>query len=205
MVAVGAKGTILQWNGQAWSSAASPVGLTLRSVWGRSPKDIYAVGEAGSIVHFDGQRWALQPSGTQRNLNGIHGNRSSVMAVGAWGTLLTLTDGRWAPMPLPTQPTLNAIAVEDNGQAVAVGDIGALLEYDGQTWREANSGTGHPLYTVARIDQGWLAAGREGTVIAKEGSAWLKKKSGPAQLMGIGRGDKGQLLIVGALGTIHMP
>jgi hypothetical protein len=127
------------------------------------------------------------------------------MAVGAWGTLLTHTDGRWTPMPIPTQPTLNAIALDGNGQAVAVGETGALLEYDGLTWRATASGTGHGLLTVARFGQSWVAAGREGTVIAREGAAWVKKKSGPGQLMGIGRGDKGQLLIVGALGTIHMP
>lgn len=134
--------------------------------------------------------------GTQRNLRGIHGNASSVMAVGEWGTLLTQRGGRWMPMPIPSQPTLNAIAV---------GDIGALLEFDGQNWHTANSGTGHPLLTVAHTGLGWMAAGREGVVLAKEDATWIKKKNGPGQLMGIGRGDKGQVLMVGALGTIHMP
>lgn len=108
-------------------------------------------------------------------------------------------------MPIPSQPTLNAIAVDDTGQAVAVGDIGALLEFDGQSWHTTNSGTGHPLLTVARTGLGWMAAGREGVVLAKEDATWSKKKNGPGQLMGIGRGDKGQVLMVGALGTIHTP
>lgn len=90
------------------------------------------------------------------------------------------------------------------GWAVAVGDVGAPLEFDGLAWRAINPGTGHGLLTVTRFGQNWVAAGREGTVLAKEGSAGLKK-SGPVQVMGIARGDTGQLLIVGALGTIHMP
>ena len=205
LVAVGAKGTLLHGNGQTWETKDSPTTATLRAVWGRSANDIYAVGDGGTILHYDGARWSLQDSGTQRNLHGISGNASTVMAVGQWGTVLSLRDGRWVPMALGAQPSLKAIAVDATGQAVAVGDIGALWEFDGTGWVSANSGTNHGLLTVARVGQAWWVAGSEGTILTKTQASWHKQKSGPAQLMGVGLGEQGQVLIVGALGTVYAP
>jgi hypothetical protein len=47
--AVGDSGTILHWNGSAWSSATSGTANTLTGVWG-SASNAWAVGRSGTIL-----------------------------------------------------------------------------------------------------------------------------------------------------------
>ena len=50
--AVGDGGTIVQFDGNAWSKATSPTTNNLRAIWGSSPTNIYAVGEGGVVLHY---------------------------------------------------------------------------------------------------------------------------------------------------------
>jgi hypothetical protein len=49
---VGDKGTLLHYDGSAWSQVESSTGDSLKSIWGSQPYDIYAAGSAGAIVHY---------------------------------------------------------------------------------------------------------------------------------------------------------
>src|SRR5262249_34224771 len=55
--AVGAAGTILHWNGAAWSPSASGTTAALEDVWGSASTDVWAVGN-GAILHWDGAIWS---------------------------------------------------------------------------------------------------------------------------------------------------
>lgn len=50
--AVGDNGTIIQYNGAAWSTVAPITANNLRAIWGSSPANIYAVGEGGVVLHY---------------------------------------------------------------------------------------------------------------------------------------------------------
>ncbi|GAI93072.1 unnamed protein product, partial [marine sediment metagenome] len=50
--AVGDKGTLLHYDGNAWSQVESSTGNSLEGIWGSQPFDIYAVGSKGAIVHY---------------------------------------------------------------------------------------------------------------------------------------------------------
>jgi len=50
--AVGDDGTIVHWDGTAWSAQASGTDALLGDVWGSGPNDVFAVG-LGKIVHYD--------------------------------------------------------------------------------------------------------------------------------------------------------
>ncbi len=55
---VGDHGTILHWNGAAWSPVASGTTDDLYGVWGSGPFDVWVVGDHGTILHY-----ALPPAG----------------------------------------------------------------------------------------------------------------------------------------------
>jgi hypothetical protein len=50
MYAVGSVGTILRWNGTAWSPQQSPRSLTLTGVFGTSASQVFAVGPTGTFL-----------------------------------------------------------------------------------------------------------------------------------------------------------
>jgi hypothetical protein len=51
---VGRFGTILHWDGSAWTSIPSGTPATLYGVWGSGAGDVWAVGYGGIILHWDG-------------------------------------------------------------------------------------------------------------------------------------------------------
>ncbi len=55
-----------------------PTGVTLRSVWGTSPTDVWVGGEKGTVVHFDGAKWTSHSQDPTLNFNSICGHGSDV-------------------------------------------------------------------------------------------------------------------------------
>ena len=60
--AVGENGTILHWDGTAWSASASGTTSALWGVWGSGPSDVYAVGDTttgeATVLHWNGAAWS---------------------------------------------------------------------------------------------------------------------------------------------------
>ncbi|MBI5480726.1 MAG: hypothetical protein HY906_17845, partial [Deltaproteobacteria bacterium] len=93
--AVGEWGTILHYNGSAWSPMASGTTRWLYGVWGSSATDVFAVGSGGTILHYNGSAWSPMTSGTTQNLWGVWGSSATdVFAVGSAGTILQLSGAR---------------------------------------------------------------------------------------------------------------
>ena len=91
--AVGDSGTIVHYDGSAWSHAlTSPTRVQLHGIWGTAASDVWAVGEAGVILHFDGSGWSQSVSPTTHALRSAWGSSSGdVWAVGDSGTVLHFT------------------------------------------------------------------------------------------------------------------
>src|SRR6476661_4859931 len=62
--AVGGRGTILHYDGSAWSPMTSGTSQVLRTAWGSSGSDVFAVGAAGTILHYNGSAWSPMASRT---------------------------------------------------------------------------------------------------------------------------------------------
>jgi hypothetical protein len=87
--AVGYDGTILHYNGSAWSAMSSGTTDVLGGIWGSSASDVFAVGEGGIILHYNGSTWSAMSSGTINDLHDVWGHLTSdVFAVGIFGTIL---------------------------------------------------------------------------------------------------------------------
>jgi len=88
--AVGASGTILHYDGSAWSTMTRGTTNNLHGIWGSSSSDVFAIGVGGTILHYDGSAWSTMTSGTTTNhLRGIWGSSSeNVFAVGDSGTIV---------------------------------------------------------------------------------------------------------------------
>lgn len=83
----------------------------------------------------------------------------------------------WGPgLPDPCRNDLRDIAIvpgTDPAQAVAVGDGGTILHWNGSDWHRIASGVTEPLHAVAMSSptQGW-AVGRSGTILTWNGATW---------------------------------
>lgn len=59
--AVGGRGTICHYTGDAWRwdvVADVPTIQHLNAVWGTSPSDVWAVGDGAVVLHYDGTQWS---------------------------------------------------------------------------------------------------------------------------------------------------
>ena len=151
--AVGASGTIRNYNGNAWSKMTS--GITslfppsLNSVWGLSPSNVFAVGASGTIRKYNGTSWSAMTSGTTAQLNSVWGSSSSnVFAVGALGTIRYYNGTSWSAMTSGTTKNLNGVWGTGANDVFAVGDSGTVLHYNGTAWSTMNSTITTALYSI---------------------------------------------------------
>jgi len=140
--AVGYNGTILHFDGAAWSITATggtkPVWLN--SVWGSSATDVFASGANGTLLHYDGDSWSVLRSHTVRNLWDVWGlSASRVFCVGSNGTILNYDGVNATLMESPVTSSLYSVwgTAEDN--VYAVGWSGRILHYDGSDWSELDA------------------------------------------------------------------
>jgi hypothetical protein len=65
---VGSSGTILHYDGIAWSLMSAGTTKALSSVWGSSGNDVFAFGNSGLVLHFDGSSWSeVRAAGSNQN------------------------------------------------------------------------------------------------------------------------------------------
>jgi hypothetical protein len=89
--AVGSRGTIRRFDGQAWKKMTSPTSERLLGIWGPSENDLYATGWRGTLLHYDGNQWRLLLPQTHRNLNAVSGMPgAAVLIAGDGGAVLRL-------------------------------------------------------------------------------------------------------------------
>jgi len=68
--AVGSQGTVLRFDGAAWSTEQAPVTSDLTGIWGFTPSDIWACGGT-SILHYDGATWSIVEDVEKHGLDGL--------------------------------------------------------------------------------------------------------------------------------------
>lgn len=186
--AVGDNGTILRYDGAAWTSQVSPTTEQLWGVWGfgsmpaecalshcaAASARAYAVGERGTIFRLTGaDTWTTDTSGTAEALSAVWGaSPRDVFAVGAAGTILHF-DSAWVTMASGTTRNLRAVWGTSSANVYAVGGGGAILHYDGTQWAEESSVTSALLTGIwgAGPDEIYVSAA-DGSVLRGDGTTW---------------------------------
>jgi inositol transport system substrate-binding protein len=206
--AVGQAGTILHYDGQAWSPMSSGTPYNLWAVCGSSADDIFAVGERGTILHYDGHVWTSMKSGTGYMLGAAWCNSSrDVFVVGNLGTILHYDGSAWSPMNSGTLVWLTAVwGSSDRDIFVAGSRDGVILHYDGSNWSAAQN----EVYT-GPLWGAWGGSGRDvfvtgdsGTILHFDGSAWSPMNSGTAGDLWSASGSSGRdIFVVGTGAILH--
>lgn len=176
---VGNEGTIIHWDGVAWSRQETPSRQDLWGVWGSAPDDLWAVGGRGldegdaTLLHFDGRAWGSVGLPALR--------RANVFAFyKVWGTS------------------------RDN--VYVVGQRGAVLHWDGRAWSEELAGASDDLISIWGTGPGHIVAigGRgNGVVSVWDGISWTTRSLAPEPgLNGIWLDDDRVAHVAGNGGTL---
>jgi hypothetical protein len=201
---VGARGTVLHFDGARWKEQQSGTSRNLSAVWAVSPTDVFAVGFDGLILHFDGKEWRSQTSGTTRTLSAIWGDSpSNVIAVGRSGTILRYDGRAWHTEQSGTGQDLLAVWGSSSSDVYAGGTRGTLLHFSGGSWSpvqirlekllqvqetysqfNALGGTS-PTDVYAAGWQGLVSADvdRTGVLLRFDGQAWKAVPDGDTELV----------------------
>jgi hypothetical protein len=181
--AVGERGTVLHFDGHAWSPVPGLAGgPELRGIAGAWPGRAVAVGWGGRVVRLQGGRWSEMV--VHETLNDVWAaSGSDVFVVGDAGTILRSDGGEWRRMPSGTMESLTGVWGRSPGEVYAVGTGGVLLRFDGRTWSRLDSGTGSDLTAIRGTADGDAIIAASGGVVVMRGTdrVWLP---GPASSEG---------------------
>lgn len=129
--AVGAGGTLLEYDGNAWSVIQIMSVLDFNDVWiGESAGDttVHIVCDSGFTLYHDGS-WQSTASNTTENLQSVFGiGAGEAYAVGDNGTLLHFTNGAWSVMSSGTFENLTSVWVDDSDNVFVCGESGRVFQ-----------------------------------------------------------------------------
>src|SRR5439155_25581168 len=92
-------GTILHYNGSAWTASSSGTTNAFFGVWAASSADAWAVGQNATLLHYNGTNWstATWPGSAAQIVNGVWGiGPADVWAVGSNGLILHYNGTAWS-------------------------------------------------------------------------------------------------------------
>jgi hypothetical protein len=167
----GDSGTVLHWNGEAWSRMATGTRAGLRRVWGSSGSDVYVSGEGGTLLHYDGSSWSRVAVPATQTLERIWGSSANDVYVGgAEGTLLHYDGASWSRVAIPVDPTYTVHAVWGTSatNVYIAGSGGFVLRWDGAGWVREDSGRPEQILGL------WGASGTD--VFGAMSGGWLTRR-----------------------------
>lgn len=139
--AVGERGTVARFDGEAWAFEDTPTRELLRDVWATG-EAAWAVGEGGTILQRGEDGWTLSPSATERGLRAVWGRSADeVYAVGEAGAVVRFDGTSWSPETIPTALVLEDVWGPAEGSAVFALAVdgrarASLFERGDEGWRE---------------------------------------------------------------------
>ena len=183
--AVGTGGTILKWNGTAWSTVPSGVTTTLRAV--TAPRDntslILAGGDNGLLLAWTGSGWVrFNPAPPVFQINAVGANKfaSSLYIAGSGGTYL-VWDGnsKWnVPAGYSNSKQLTGISfMPGTDEHYLSGAAGLMVRYD-----PAGIGFKYPGQTSnssANLNAVWAAT--QAIYMVGEGGTIVRRRAGSGQ------------------------
>ncbi len=178
VVIVGTNGTLLRWNGTAWS-VLGVGGLSgdLYQVSGSAANGgrRYLVGDGG-VAQLDGITAALVSTPYAPQLFGVSVDATgTAWASGERGAVLRSADLGGAPWSTNNfAPDLLDVWTAASDNALAVGEFGFVYRWNGSTWTKVTVPTQATLTTVWTTTTGeGFIGGEAGTMLRLIGSSWV--------------------------------
>ena len=196
---VGDKGTILHYNGSAWTRQGAGVADTnLKAIWGSSRSDIWALGDDFTVLRFDGSTWKrVFETDADKDLAAIWGSAANDLWFAGKDksdqtedVLFHCNGNTWQAVPLPEAPGIKELDIKalwgsSAREVFAVGHGGAIAEYRDGTWHLVNpSPVKDNLKAVRGTADGRVRAiGDKGARIVRgTNGAWAKDASADASV-----------------------
>lgn len=206
-------GTVMHWNGTAWTDLAPPSTVGLAGVWGFG-SEVFVVGGQnrqpagtgmGVIQRWNGTTWTQWTSPVNEALRAVWGtSATNVFAVGYNGAAIRFTGGAsWSTLNSRTTQHLAAIWGTAANDIWAVGDAGTIDHWTGTQWSETTVGTESLLAVSGSGPNDVYAVGANGTILRYRNNAWTPQPSFTAATLeavwSLGTGD----FITTGLGEIY--
>jgi hypothetical protein len=197
--AVGDGGTILYWNGSAWTVTAAPNGITdnLYQVLFVNETSGWAVGGSanhGVILNYNGSDWNVWNQVSYRNATNIGGPNDTINAtlygvvtdmsgstgwiVGSNGNVLIFNGTYWIGATNQSMNTLRSVSMVHNNASAAwaCGDNGTIMQWTGSAWVSVATNTTATLRSIIMVDSmsGWIVGGdgNSGVILNLNGTTW---------------------------------
>jgi hypothetical protein len=175
VLAVGSFGRVVTIDDLGKTIRADDVGLFDAYAISLMPDGALVVGSGGSVQRQTAAGWDRFAAGIDEDLYGVAGFAGgSAWMVGAAGATYRLekvgADVGWKPYDAGTTSSLRTIAATAPNEAIAAGDDGVLLRFDG-SWRPLESGVKEELRAAARLGSTTYVVGDAGTALAVEGNS----------------------------------
>jgi apolipoprotein N-acyltransferase len=212
----GARGTLLEWDGRAWTAAASGVTSDLRAVHGvpeigdtpalaAVPLRTFAAGDGGALLSKRrGGTWESTPALTTATLRALAGRqRDAVYALGDGGAALAFDGEAWRRLP-DAPGDVTAADVAPDRTLWVVGRGGLVARFGPAGWERLDLGVTTDLHAVRVLRADLvLVAGAGGAVFRWDGAGWHASQSGVTEtLRGLTLHPRGDLLFVGDAGRL---
>ncbi len=211
LFAGGTKGVLVIHKGAKWEPKSSNDAYerTVRGAWAFAEDDVWFAGEEGVLIHSDDDKWmtyaAAGPYYKNHSFYGVWGRGGDprqAWAVGEKGAILHFDGADWKDQASAPQEDLTDVAGTSWTDAVLVGGDGLVLRFDGTGWVGLDRVTDKPLAAVTPWKNGYLAVGKQGTVLAiGEGKPELLDSGLTANLLGT-CSSEGWVAVVGEQGKL---
>lgn len=212
--AAGGGGSLLRRSGEAWTSYPLTSGsVSFHAVTGTSGGAMVAAGTKGAIVRQDAGGFVQEMSNDTQNRD-LHGawmySSGNVWLIGDNGALIHREGEKWMLSeiagPNNRNETFHGLWGTKEGQepdALAVGERGVAVRFDGDQWNDELVGVRADLMDLDGLsDTDALAVGSAGVLLAWDGYRWFGLQSATDQdLEGVATFGGGYVA-VGAAGTL---
>lgn len=166
--AAGERGTILHFDGAAWTRMPAPTSADILSVCSIHEDLAYALPDApGLVLEYSGGAWRRVEDARLYGLRAIWGARADAMiGVGADGRIVRLRDGRLdEEMPSGVAGDLVSVHGNASGVIVAVGG-GTIVRWNGSAWERIGASGGDGFSDVRVDDDGdAIVVGERGAIL----------------------------------------
>ena len=179
-IAVGATGTLEQYNGTAWSTATSGLTGNINSIHFYNNRNVWAVGASGKAIKYNGTTWSQNNNTSTSALYCVYVvDSTTIWAAGTNGKLIKGNGTTWNTQSSNIYVDIKGISFANANKGILVGTFGTISMFDGANWAEQSTTFSNDFYGVHMLDANtaWVV-GASGTIVKYDGSTWTEVTSG---------------------------